>query len=72
MTRSDRLALAVRLAESEAIIERVRGLAERWRYKGESGWGAWQEGNGPDQEGWYLDQCAADLRVALMVTESDA
>ena len=33
--------------EALAALARVRALAEKWRYKGEFGWGAWQEGHGP-------------------------
>ena len=50
-------------------VERVRALAEEWRYKGEFGWGAWQEGHGPDHEGWVLDGCASDIRRALDGTD---
>jgi hypothetical protein len=51
-------------------VDRVRALAEKWRYKGEFGWGAWQEGDGPDQEGWVLDHAAVDLLAALAGPES--
>jgi hypothetical protein len=52
-------------AALEAQLARVEALAEEWRYKGEFGWGAWQEGYGPDPEGYVLDNAAADLRAAL-------
>ena len=51
--------------EALAALARVRALAEDWRYKGEFGWGAWQEGHGPDQEGWVLDHAAGEIRTAL-------
>jgi len=51
--------------EQEAKLARVRALAEDWRYKGEFGWGAWQEGHGPDPEGYVLDSAASDIRKAL-------
>lgn len=57
--------LAERAARAEATIERVRALAERWRYKGEHGWGPWQEGYGPSPEDDVLDHAAADLRRVL-------
>lgn len=55
---AERNALAAKVAAVEALVE-------KWRYKGEFGWGPWQEGHGPDQEGYVLDQCATDLRAAL-------
>lgn len=48
----------------EAVAE-IRALAEQWRYKGEFGWGPWQIGEGPDQEGYVLDQAAAQIRTIL-------
>lgn len=54
--------LAARL---EAQIARVEALAKDWRYKGEFGWGPWQEGYGPDLEGAVLDDADARLRAAL-------
>jgi hypothetical protein len=48
-----------------AALRRVEELAEKWRYKGEFGWGAWQEGYGPDQEGYVLDGAASELRAAI-------
>lgn len=57
--------LAPRLAEAEAKVARVEALAESWRYKGEFGWGPWQTGEGPDQEGIILDGCAEQIRRAL-------
>lgn len=54
--------LAARLEEQ---LARVEALAEEWRYKGEFGWGAWQEGYGPDPEGMVLDDAATRLRAAL-------
>lgn len=46
-------------------LERVLALAEKWRYKGEFGWGAWQEGHGPDETGYALDGAASELLAAL-------
>ena len=54
-----------RAKKAEATIARVRELAEKWRYKGEFGWGPWQEGEGPDPEGHILDCASSDLRDAL-------
>ena len=48
-----------------AALEAVEALAEQWRYKGEFGWGAWQEGHGPDPEGHVLDSAASDIRKAI-------
>lgn len=59
------LIVADREAHVAARLAAVETLADEWRYKGEFGWGAWQEGHGPDFEGHVLDQCAADLRAAL-------
>jgi hypothetical protein len=52
-----------------AAVERVRVLAEDWRYKGEFGWGAWQEGYGPDQAGLALDDAATKTLRALDGTD---
>lgn len=46
-------------------LYRVRQLAKGWRYKGEFGWGPWQEGHGPDPEGLVLDQVATELLAIL-------
>jgi hypothetical protein len=59
------LAAERRLRALERFVEEVTTLAEKeWRYKGEFGWGAWQEGEGPDPEGWALDHAAAQIRDA--------
>lgn len=58
-------AMEDKLAEAEATIERVKAVAEKWRYKGEFGWGPWQAGEGPDPEGQILDDAASELRAAL-------
>jgi len=50
------------LAEQVAAVE---ALAEKWRYKGELGWGPWQVGEGPDGEGCVLDSASSELRAAL-------
>ncbi len=52
-------------ADGARLRERIAELAEQWRYKGEFGWGPWQEGYGPDQEGIVLDHAAVDLRALL-------
>ncbi|WP_461169315.1 hypothetical protein [Arthrobacter sp. Z1-15] len=49
-----------------AALEAVLILAEQWRYKGEFGGGAWQEGHGPDPEGAALDDASAALRGAIL------
>lgn len=68
--------LAVLMDDAEQLLEAVRNmaaLAEEWRYKGEFGWGAWQEGEGPDPEGWALDIAAGKIRDALApLTEGEA
>jgi hypothetical protein len=58
---------SLRAARDRAVaaLQRVEALAEKWRYKGEFGWGAWQEGHGPDQEGYVLDSAASDIRAAI-------
>lgn len=53
------------MAAQGAALARVEALAEEWRYKGEFGWGAWQEGQGPDPEGYVLDTCSGELRAAI-------
>lgn len=53
------------IPELVAALEKVKALAEEWRYKGEFGWGPWQTGDGPDQEGWILDSASAQLRLAM-------
>lgn len=61
-------ALAAERAETtrlRAAVERVRAVAEAWRYKGEFGWGPWQAGEGPDHEGYILDQAAYRILAAL-------
>lgn len=42
-------------------LAEVRALAEKWRYKGEHGWGPWQEGYGPGPEDQVLDGAAGEL-----------
>lgn len=59
------------VTDLRAQVERVRALAESWRYKGEFGWGAWQEGEGPDEEGHILDNAAAELRATLAGDENE-
>lgn len=59
-------AFLVGLVKKQAAkLAAVAALAEAWRYKGEFGWGAWQEGHGPDPEGYVLDACAGEIRAAL-------
>ena len=48
-----------------AALGAVLALAEEWRYKGEFGWGPWQEGYGPNPEGHFLDRASAELRAAV-------
>lgn len=48
-----------------AAVQAVMALAEQWRYKGEFGWGAWQEGHGPDPEGAALDHASSAIRSAV-------
>jgi hypothetical protein len=55
-----------------AAIRRVEALCEEWRYKGEFGWGAWQEGEGPDHEGYVLDGAATQIRAALAPQDGDS
>ena len=52
-----------------AAIERVRALADGWRYKGEFGWGAWQEGYGPDEHDELLDYAACEIIRAIDGTD---
>lgn len=49
----------------QARLDASAALAEEWRYKGEHGRGPWQEGYGPDHEGFVLDGAAGELRKAL-------
>lgn len=58
-----------RADELASTIARVRALAESWRYKGEYGFGAWQEGHGPDLEGEIRHDLAVTLLAALDATE---
>ena len=53
------------LLDAAEALERVRALAEDWRYKGEYGWGPWQAGEGPDPEGAALDWAASKIRRAI-------
>lgn len=48
-----------------AALRAVEVLAEQWRYKGEFGWGAWQEGHGPSPEGSAYDDAAAAAAAAI-------
>ena len=49
-----------------AAVQAVAALAEEWRYKGEFGWGAWQEGRGPDPEGAALDHASSAICSAVV------
>lgn len=49
-----------------AQLGRVLELAQSWRYKGEFGWGPWQEGHGPDVEGTVLDNAATAIFKAVI------
>lgn len=53
------------LIAAARAVERVRGLAEGWRYKGEFGWGPWQVGGGPDETGEALDSAGRAILAAL-------
>lgn len=66
----DRRFLLATVRDQAAKLGRVAVLAEEWRYKGENGWGAWQEGEGPDPEGYLLDCAAGEVRAALTATEA--
>lgn len=57
--------LLAELRKARDKLAAVSVLAETWRYKGEFGWGSWQEGHGPDQEGYVLDQASSALRAAV-------
>lgn len=57
--------MAQEVHNAQARLDKVRALAEKWRYKGEFGWGAWQEGHGPDPEGAALDHAATELLRAI-------
>jgi len=63
--REDIPALLAMVREQRAALEQVKVLADKWRYKGEFGWGAWQEGEGPDPEGYALDHAAWEIYAAL-------
>lgn len=54
-----------------AQLERVTALADQWTYKGEFGWGSWQEGEGPDFESQVLDTAATRLRDMLAADSED-
>ena len=63
--RREHQCLRAEVERLRAMEGRVRALAESWRYKGEFGWGAWQEGHGPDAEGRVLDSAASELLKAV-------
>ena len=50
--------------ELQARLDRVRALAEEWRYKGERG-PTWYEAYGPNPEDHILDNASDDLLQAL-------
>ena len=54
-----------RAKAAEAILAAVRGLAEKWRYKGEFGWDDGSHDNGPDHEADVLDHAAHELLIVL-------
>ena len=61
---------ALNAAEAERdrlakAVERVRALAEGWRYKGEHGYGPWQAGSGPSPDGEALDWASSLILRAL-------
>jgi len=51
--------------ENQRLRDGIEALAYEWRYKGEFGWGPWQEGHGPEIEGQVLDEAAIRLRALL-------
>lgn len=55
-----------------AAIQAVDELIEEWRYKGEFGWGPWQMGEGPDFEGYILDNAAAEMRNKMLAALTEA
>ena len=59
------------LRKAHEALAAVDVLAESWRYKGEFGWGAWQEGHGPDMEGTILDNASTALRAAVAAAKGD-
>jgi len=76
LTRKQLLTLAIALqdqrdnalnlvAAQQVKLDAISVLAESWRYKGEFGWGAWQEGEGPDETGQALDMAAGALRGVI-------
>jgi hypothetical protein len=71
-SQADVPALLAMVREQQVKLEAVAILAETWRYKGEFGWGAWQEDHGPDQEGHILDEVSSAIRAALTATEGPA
>lgn len=48
-----------------AALRAVEEVCDQWAYKGEFGWGAWQEGKGPSPEGAALDDASAAVRAAI-------
>lgn len=66
LSAADKVLATKQLAERQGqALAEVRALADSWRYKGEFGWGAWQEGHGPDFEGQVLDDVAVKLQAIL-------
>ena len=61
----DRADLLVIVDAQQAKLDAVAALAEKWRYKGEFGWGPWQIGDGPDETGAAFDQASCDLRAMI-------
>ena len=57
-------ALQAHVDELQARLDRVRALAEEWRYKGERG-PTWYEAYGPNPEDHILDNASDDLLQAL-------
>ena len=71
MAPGDVYYLLAELRKRDEALAAVAVLAESWRYKGEFGWGAWQEGHGPDQEGTILDEVSSALRAAVADVTGD-
>ena len=60
----DRDTLLAEVERLTARLDRVRALAEEWRYEGERG-PTWWEAYGPNPEDHILDNASDDLLQAL-------
>ena len=68
----DRRALQDEIEGLRVTLDRVKDLAEGWRYRGEHGDGPWQEGYGPAPDGYILDGAATDLLRTLTGEEASS